>query len=60
MTLRAGDQTLHGGTQERPGTAGRLKQVYPAEVAVGGVPGEIEQHLDYPSAGEHLAVILDA
>jgi hypothetical protein len=57
---RAGDETLDGGTKERPGATGRFKQVYLAQVAVGGVPGEIEQHLDDPSAREHLTVVLDA
>jgi hypothetical protein len=32
--------------------------VHPAQVAVNGVPSEIEQHLNHPPAREHGAVVL--
>ena len=60
VVLGALNKTLDDGAKERPGAAGWLHQVQGAKITVGGVPGEIEQYLDHPSAGEHLAVVLDA
>ena len=60
MGLSAPDELLDGGAKERPGTARWLYQVQGTEITVGGVPGQVEQYLDHPSAGEHLAVVLDA
>ena len=58
VSLRASDKTLKNGAKERPGTTGWFEQAHLAQVAVGGVPREIEQNLDHPSAGEHLAGVL--
>lgn len=31
-----------------------------AKIPVGRVPREVEHYLDYPPAGKHLAIVLDA
>jgi hypothetical protein len=57
--LGALDETLDGGTEECSGTARWLHQVQGTKIAVRGIPGQIEQYLDHPSAGEHRTVVLD-
>src|SRR5438876_10368560 len=60
VSLGAPDQTLDGGAEERSGPARWLHQAQGTKIAVRGVPGQIEQYIDHPPAGEHLAVVLDA
>ena len=51
-------ETLDHGAEEGSRAARWLHQMQGTKIAVGGVPGQIEQHLDYPSTGEHLAIVL--
>ena len=53
-------EALNDRAEECPGAARRLHQMEGTKMAVCGVPGQIEQHLDHPSTGEHLAVVLDS
>ena len=56
--LEGGDKALKNDGKERPGTTRWFEQSHLTQIAVGGIPREIQQNLDHPSAGEHLAGVL--
>jgi hypothetical protein len=60
LGLRALYEALDRRAEERPGATRWLQQVQGPKIAISGVPGQVEQYLDHPSAGEHLAVVLAA
>lgn len=51
------NQPLNDRAKESAGTAGWLDQMQGAEVSVGSVSAKVQEHFDYPSAGEDLTVV---